>query len=141
MTRTLPLISFDVWVQLPSLNSWQRMHWSKQRSIRLRWHRIIAGHILALGNDQAEQIHRRSFAGERFRLRLTQLLGKGCQAYDGDNFSTASKLIADAFVHLQVFKDDSLTYLAQPLYGQPIRDKSQPCGGVRVEIIEDQPTN
>ena len=133
-----PLVSFDIWVQVPSQNDRKRMHWQAFRRLKLKFESQIHTQMTMVRLDPETSVWPPFDPETKIQLRLTQLLGHGCKKYDDDNFSApAHKIIADALVRLGFIKDDSLKYVAPQLpSGEPIRDRSKPCGGVRVEILE-----
>jgi hypothetical protein len=122
------LARFEIWIKVPSMNEWMRMHHIKRCNIKSKFAYEVACHRI-LG-EIPNQIR-----GCRIQFRFTQLLGKRCRCYDADNWSVASKIIADVFVALQIIRDDRREFVAPFTECQPEEHRQKLSGGVRVEVL------
>lgn len=131
-----PLVRFEMWMPVPSLNVWERMHWSNRGGIRKRFLREVMYHAMMGECETLRDKKLRSSLKWPLAFRFTQLVGKDQNEYDDENFlSVAHKIIVDAFKNCKLIPNDTKRYIRACGTGETEFHPEKRCSGVRVEVF------
>jgi len=88
----------------PSLNTYDRMHWTKRDSLHDYWHQMVAREAKEQGLYPVQTYP--------VRVEVECYFGKGERRLDWDNLSPTPKLIQDGLVKAGILRNDSPPWVA-----------------------------
>ena len=112
----------------PSLNEWQRAHWSTRANIKKDWEWILTSAICKYVPDGLDRQKKKA------RVILTR---HGPRLLDHDNLAGGCKPLFDAMTNIGLIVDDCPKWLDATVRQKQIPRKDNPHMTLELEYIED----
>lgn len=105
-------------------NAYKNMHWAVKAADAKKWHKMVAGAILAFG----------SFPDKALTKAKVTLTRYSSRAPDYDGLVQAFKPVLDGLVKCRVLEDDNMLVIGRPDY----QWKKVPSGQGSIEVIVEE---
>jgi hypothetical protein len=100
-------------LELPSLNTWQRMHWTARRRLKDAVKTRVFSASIRAGAPRAEQR----------RATVTVNMVRKRRIMDADNLFGSLKALMDALVYYGILEDDSMEWIDVTITQEPRRGR------------------